>query len=82
MLNVALRRVSGGLPQSSLRSLERARNAAAAFSAGPESGRIAGKSICLVDDVVTTGATVRECAAVLKGCGAASVHVAALAITL
>lgn len=39
---------------------------------------ISGKSIILVDDVMTTGVTASECAHALKGNGAALVHVIAL----
>ncbi len=35
--------------------------------------------VCLVDDVVTTGATVLECARVLKDAGARAVWVVAFA---
>ena len=42
---------------------------------------VSGLSICLVDDVMTTGATVGECARVLKKAGAKSVYVAVLAKT-
>jgi ComF family protein len=38
-----------------------------------------GKVLCLVDDVMTTGATASECAKVLKRAGAKEVHVAVLA---
>jgi len=38
-----------------------------------------GAKVLLVDDVITTGATVRECAKVLKRSGAREVWVLALA---
>lgn len=58
---------------------ERLRNLKKAFSA---SGQVNGKRILLVDDVITTGATMRECAKVLRKAGAAEVNVIALARSL
>jgi predicted amidophosphoribosyltransferase len=56
---------------------ERVKNVAGAFLlARPRD--IQNKAILLVDDVFTTGATMNECAAVLKDAGAA--HVTALTI--
>ncbi len=56
----------------------RAQNVRAAFAVKP--GRdVRGKRILLVDDVFTTGATVGECARVLRRAGARSVDVLTLA---
>lgn len=47
-----------------------------------QSGRdVRGKTILLIDDIVTTGATVQECATVLKLQGARDVYVGCAAIT-
>lgn len=58
----------------------RAKNVVRAFSVS-ESGRtkIAGRNVALVDDVLTTGATVGACTKVLLKAGAASVSVVTLA---
>jgi ComF family protein len=40
---------------------------------------IAGKAVLLIDDIMTTGTTARECSKTLLEAGAASVHVATLA---
>ena len=45
-------------------------------------GDIAGREVLLVDDVMTTGTTVSECARVLRRAGASKVYVATVARTL
>ena len=57
----------------------RARNVAGAFAVR-EDHRFAGKTICLVDDIKTTGATLSECARTLKEAGTAKVYALVLAV--
>jgi competence protein ComFC len=71
-----LRKVKETLPQSSLSKNERVRNVKGAYTTD---GDVRGKRIILVDDVVTTAATVNECAKVLKKAGASTVTVVAAA---
>jgi ComF family protein len=52
---------------------------AGVFAPGERNSDIAGKRIAIVDDVITTGATVSECAIVLMRAGAASVEAVAIA---
>jgi len=73
-----LRRLRPTLPQTGLDPRARQNNVRDAFAAGsPE--RIGKKNVLLVDDVMTTGATVSACAQALKGAGAGRVVVLALA---
>ncbi len=73
----ALRRTRYTKSQAGLTETERRANLRGSFKVDhPE--RIAGKRILLIDDVFTTGSTLRAAAAVLKAAGAA--HVAALTL--
>ena len=65
-------------PQINLSREERLRNVRGAFAIGDRS-KVSGRSILLIDDVITSGATVGECARTLLKAGAASVEVLALA---
>jgi ComF family protein len=56
----------------------RRRNVMGAFKV-PDPTRIRGKRVLLLDDVLTTGATVQACARALKRAGAERVHVLVLA---
>ena len=73
-------RIRDTMAQMSLPPVERRRNVRGAFAtvAGVEMP----KSVLLVDDVVTTGSTVDECARVLKAAGVERVTVAAIARTV
>jgi competence protein ComFC len=55
-------------PQTSLRVEERIENVSGAFAV-VEKERIKGKVVLLVDDVYTTGSTIRECSSVLRNAG-------------
>lgn len=59
--------------------LARARNVRAAFAVAAGGRAVEGRSVLLVDDVMTSGATVGECARVLLRAGAAAVDVLTLA---
>jgi ComF family protein len=73
-----LRRRRATQTQTGLTHRQRRLNVRGAFVVGRPAA-IAGKSIALVDDVITTGATAAACAHVLKGAGASRVVVLALA---
>lgn len=70
-------------PQRQLHRSHRLRNLRNAFMV-PDTYReaVRGKTLLLIDDVVTTGATVNACARALKKAGAAKVLVLALARTV
>jgi predicted amidophosphoribosyltransferase len=68
----------------SLHAHGRLANVAGAFALRPSWRRhaLVGRVLVLVDDVCTTGATLDECARVLKGAGAAQVRAVTAARTL
>lgn len=78
---LALVRARATEAQVGLSRRQRLDNVRGAFAVPPESRhRIAGRRIVLIDDVITTGATVGAAAKVLKKAGAARVDVLALAL--
>ncbi len=75
---VTLARIRDTSPQTSLHSTQRRLNVRGAFAVTQPS-RIANRSVLLVDDVMTTGATLDECAHTLLAAGARRVDVLTLA---
>jgi ComF family protein len=69
-------RLRATAPQSELSATERRANVAGAFAAAPA---VRDRHVVIVDDVVTTGATVAECARALRRAGARRVGVLAVA---
>lgn len=79
---LVLRRIRATPSQGHLNAVQRHENVRKAFAVHPAyKDVIAGKSVILVDDVYTTGATVRECAKTLLKAGAARVDILTLART-
>lgn len=74
-------RVRPTISQIGLTRPQRRENMRGAFSVAHPS-KVSGRSILLVDDVLTTGTTASECARVLRKAGAEKVWVATVARTL
>ena len=72
-------KVADNPPQSSIRSAEKRRANVSGIYAAVDPDMLRGKEILLIDDIVTSGATLSECARTLKAAGAASVCAAAVA---
>lgn len=78
----AVRRTRATAVQASLSGAHRTRNLTSAFALRAPRARIAGRVLVVVDDVMTTGATLNACAEVLKEAGAAEVRALTVARTL
>lgn len=79
-LPLALQRVRPTASQGHMKPSERAKNVKGAFAVrAKDLPRLQGKSVLLVDDVLTTGATVKECIKVLLAAGCKEVNVLTLA---
>lgn len=78
VLGAGLRRLRGGPPQIELRAEARRTHPRGAFAAARG---VAGLRIAVVDDVITTGATVNACADALLDAGACAVQAWAVART-
>jgi ComF family protein len=67
--------------QTQLGVQERKENVEGAFMIAASSGRLVkGRTILLIDDVITTGATIGACAAVLRNAGAGHILAASVAL--
>lgn len=75
----ALRRCVETPSQTTLPRTARQLNLAGAFQFGGSNTHLQGKTVLLVDDVYTTGATAGECTRTLLGAGVRSVYVVTLA---
>lgn len=73
-----LRRIRPTSTQTNLTAAQRLSNVKNAFQHGSQR-LLAGRRVLLIDDVMTTGATVNACAKALKKGGAQSVHVLTVA---
>ena len=72
VIDDGLHRLKDSLPQARTTTVEeRRRNVANAFACRDE--KLGGRSVILIDDVCTSGATLEACAGALKGAGAVSV---------
>lgn len=74
----SLQKIKETLPQVGLKAEERTRNLRGVFSV---TGEVKDKEILLIDDVMTTGTTLRECSKAILKAGAAKVRCLVIART-
>ncbi len=81
--NNLIKRVKNTPPQASLTFNQRQENVRGAFSISKKNASlIKGKNILLIDDVMTTGSTIKACTKILLKAGANKVNVLTLARTV
>ncbi len=81
LLSRAVNRAVYTRSQTTLDSVQRAKNVAGAFRLSRGSaGILRGKTVLLVDDVITTGATIRSCAMTLREADVAAIIACAAAL--
>ena len=78
---MTLKRIRHTIPQVQLSASARRHNLKHAFAIN-DTNAVKGRKIVLVDDVETTGSTLRECANVLKKAGAKEIYALTLARTM
>jgi ComF family protein len=76
-----LQRTRRSVPQTELSRAARLKNLRRTFTVS-RPAEVAGKRILLIDDVLTTGTTVNECAKALRRAGSSDVYVCTLARTM
>jgi ComF family protein len=81
LLEKCLKRTRYTKTQTKLSIAEREENVRNAFEMNPKyADAVKGKNIILIDDVITTGSTILECARVLKSSGCGEVTVCSIAL--
>lgn len=74
----AIRRIKKTMTQTALNKEERRKNVSGAFKV-VQSNMIRNKNILLIDDILTTGSTLDECAKILMKSGASRIYTATIA---